>query len=92
MPYINQEQRDHLDKDIDHIVSILNSISGDRGLDGNVNYIITQIVNRAYNTPYANYKTLSKGVAAFECAKLEYYRRVMVPYEEEKIRIEGDVY
>jgi hypothetical protein len=31
-------------------------------------------------------------VGAIECCKLEFYRRVAVPYEERKIKTNGDVY
>jgi hypothetical protein len=92
MPYISHEQREHLDKDITNLVNTLVTISGDKGLDGCVNYVITRIVSKVYNTPYSNYAQKSNGIKAFECAKLEYYRRVMAPYEDTKIETEGDVY
>lgn len=31
-------------------------------------------------------------VGALECAKLELYRRIAIPYEEQKIQENGDVY
>lgn len=39
-----------------------------------------------------NYTMLNDVMGALESAKLEFYRRVVVPYEEEKIKENGDVY
>jgi hypothetical protein len=39
-----------------------------------------------------SYQTINDIVGALEGAKLEFYRRVAVPYEESKRRINGDVY
>jgi len=39
-----------------------------------------------------NYRNINELVGVFECAKLELYRRVASPYEDEKIQSNGDVY
>ena len=36
--------------------------------------------------------TIGDVVNAMECAKLEFYRRVAAPYEDTKIKENGDVY
>jgi len=38
-----------------------------------------------------SFKTLSDVITALECAKLEFYRREMAPYEDKKIEENGDV-
>ncbi len=38
------------------------------------------------------YTELNAAIGALECAKLELYRRVAVPYEDEKAVINGDVF
>ncbi|KKN16816.1 hypothetical protein LCGC14_0972010 [marine sediment metagenome] len=39
-----------------------------------------------------NYTELSAAIGDVECAKLEVYRRVLGPYEDEKITEHGDVF
>jgi hypothetical protein len=38
------------------------------------------------------YAHLNEAIGVLECAKLELYRRVAAPYEDEKITESGDVY
>jgi hypothetical protein len=38
------------------------------------------------------YAHLNEVIGALECAKLELYRRIAVPYEDQKITESGDVY
>ena len=38
------------------------------------------------------YTHVNEAVGVLECAKLELYRRVAAPYEDEKIAENGDVY
>lgn len=81
MPYISQDRR----KDIDH---------GERPQNaGELNYAITKLVD-AYlqDKGGIRYAHLNEVVGAMECAKLELYRRLAVPYEDLKIEEAGDVY
>ena len=41
--------------------------------------------------PYS-FQDLNELIGALECAKQELYRRVVAPYEEDKIEENGDVY
>jgi hypothetical protein len=57
-----------------------------------MNYIITKIVISLYaEEGFKNYESLSNGVKALECAKLEFYRRWVAPYEDKKIAENTDV-
>jgi len=48
---------------------------------------------KAYlRTKGISYQTFNDIIGALEGAKLEFYRRVVVRYEEEKIKANGDVY
>ena len=61
---------------------------------GELNFVLTRVCIR-YLEKHAkgiNYGTMSEVVGALECAKLEFSRRVMAPYEDKKIRLNGDVY
>lgn len=58
---------------------------------GELNYILTLIV-REYNNSLGGYQAVNDILGALEGAKLEFYRRVAAPYEDEKIKENGDVY
>ena len=85
MPYITPDARRRLD-------------GGDPPADaGELNYAVTGLVDdylarlatREGRTRYAH---LNEAVGVLECAKLELYRRIAAPYEDEKIAENGDVY
>lgn len=68
---------------------------------GGLNYQITQLVinyvkqNSATaggNPTGLNYTLLNEVIGALECAKQEFYRRAVVPYESQKIQDNGDLY
>lgn len=82
MPYIKQEQRDQISP---AVVNFCPENAGD------LNYVITVMIDnyiRTYGENYANYNEM---IGALECCKLEYYRRGISPYEDEKIKENGDV-
>jgi len=41
--------------------------------------------------PAMTFDSASKAITACECAKLEFYRRYVAPYEDKKIEENGDV-
>jgi hypothetical protein len=81
MPYIKQDRRDAIR-------------AGAKPLDaGELNFAITVLVD-AYlkDKGPIRYAHLNEVVGALDCAKLELYRRVAAPYEDQKIDENGDVY
>lgn len=58
---------------------------------GEYNYAITLVCLKMLG-PEPKYEDYSRVVAALECAKLEFYRRSVAPYEDKKIKENGDVY
>ncbi len=58
---------------------------------GELNYCFTKILEEYYFT-HKGYQGINDIVGALEGAKLEFYRRVAAPYEDEKMRANGDVY
>jgi hypothetical protein len=85
VPYVKQEARNRVD-------------SGEAPRDaGELNYAVTRLVD-AYLAAAAEqagrlrYAHVNEAVGVLECAKLELYRRVAAPYEDEKIAESGDVY
>jgi hypothetical protein len=85
MPYVNPEARARID-------------AGARPQDaGELNYAITRIVDAylgglAGEAGRLRYAHLNEAIGVLECAKLELYRRIAAPYEDEKIAESGDVY
>ena len=58
---------------------------------GELNYVFSVIVNE-YFKQHSNYQGINDIIGALEGAKLEFYRRVAAPYEDKKIKTNGDVY
>ena len=86
MPYIKQNKRKEFDvvgKSGHHPVM---------DVAGELNYEITLKCKKYLETHGKSYKTLNEIVGVLECAKLELYRRIAAPYEDEKIKENGDVY
>lgn len=81
MPYVDGEAREHLKQ------------GGEPRNAGELNYAITRIVDEYLVARGGlRYASLNEVVGALECAKLELYRRVAAPYEDEKVARSGDVY
>ena len=80
VPYIEKSRRAHID-------------GGQRPkVSGDLNYAITKLINNYIKDHGQSYMILNDVVGALECAKLELYRRVIGPYEDQKIEENGDVY
>ena len=57
---------------------------------GELNYVITKTIMEYYYN--GGYQEINDVLGALEGAKLEFYRRVVAPYEDTKIEENGDVY
>jgi hypothetical protein len=86
MPYIAQNRRDDMD-----MGELTPQTPGD------LNFAVTKVINdylqerTLYKDEYS-YVDLNDILGALEGAKMEFYRRVVVPYEEKKREKYGDVY
>lgn len=78
MPYVRPDQRKRLDPSIPTKLSV-----------GELNYLITRLLLAQGPNSYADYNAL---VGMLECCKLEFYRRAVAAYEDEKKELNGDVY
>ena len=64
----------------------------DQGIsNGDLNYLMTKLAHCYIRKHGESYNTLSDVIKAFECAKLEFYRRHVAPYEDRKIIQNGDI-
>jgi hypothetical protein len=80
LPYIKEHERDYYEP---HCPKAKNP--------GQLNFQITCLIKK-YLGDSLNYDYINDVMGALEGAKLEFYRRVAAPYEDEKIKINGDVY
>jgi hypothetical protein len=82
MPYISPERRKAFDNNqYEKVKSV-----------GELNYLITLLCINWTAEQGLSYKTLNDVVGVLECAKQEFYRKVVAPYEEEKEHENGSVY
>lgn len=54
--------------------------------------MISQTLNEYLKIKGLSYQTINACIGALECAKLELYRRIAAPYENQKIVDNSDVY
>lgn len=59
---------------------------------GELNYAITKLCLGYLGRMSPNYAVYNSIVGVLESAKLEFYRRAVATYEDEKIKENGDVY
>jgi len=80
MPYISDIEQTQL-------------LQGDDGpaTPGELNFLITKLCLE-YLGDNARYSDYNSVVGALECCKLEFYRRAVAPYEDVKIKENGDIY
>jgi len=57
-----------------------------------LNFKITKLLDNYLYHHGLSYITMNEIIGVMECAKLEFYRRIASPYEEKKIRENGDVF
>jgi hypothetical protein len=81
MPYITQDRRDLL-----YMGKIVPADAGE------LNYVITRALTEYISHHGVRYSKMNDVVGALEGAKLEFYRRVVAPYENQKRAEHGDVY
>lgn len=87
MPYVTQERRRQLDPLVDFIALKDADLSA-----GDLNYLITRLAITMMESKRRDYATANDIHGALDCAGKEFYRRVVAPYEDRKVALNGDVY
>ena len=59
---------------------------------GELNYVLTFKCLDYLGNEKLDYNMLNGIIGALECCKQEFYRRMGAPYEDTKIKLNGDVY
>ncbi|RLC68747.1 MAG: hypothetical protein DRH97_02160 [Chloroflexi bacterium] len=93
MPYIRQDKRDEFDTELDAFILKFLETGETESTAGRLNYSISRILGAILNDDERiSYARINELVGVLECAKIELYRRIAAPYEDDKSRINGDVY
>jgi hypothetical protein len=87
MPYIKQSERKQFEKILGYLTKDFYKIGV-----GELNYLITMICKFYLKSNGESYRIYNDIMGALTCAKLELYRRKASPYEDSKIKANGDVY
>lgn len=91
MPYVDAESRIKcLANGLPQLIEMLKEATKDgKENNGIVVYAIYKMMQAIYGK--GRFEVKSNALKVLSSAELEYYRRIMGPYEDEKIRINGDV-
>ena len=92
MPYVAEKWKYKYQKCLENLAfRLVEDTGGGRENSGVVVYAIYLLLKRIYGREASDFEVKSNALKVLESAKLEFYRRIIVPYEEEKIKINGDV-
>jgi len=99
MPYIKPEDRDRadyeisIDANVQELSDAIKWIADDDNtkLSGLCNYTITQLLAKSLKGDGWRYDKINTAIGVLECAKLEMYRRLAAPYEDNCIQKNGDI-
>jgi hypothetical protein len=84
MPYITQDRRRILDNRLREVSDVVESV-------GEANYTITKLLLGVLPKE-PSYTDFNAVIGVLESAKLEFYRRQVAAYEDQKRAENGDVY
>jgi hypothetical protein len=87
MPYITMDQRLEIDNEIQSM-----GLSWFPQNAGELNYLVSRFIANYLEENGLKYANCNEMIGALECAKLELYRVMIGPYEDEKIAENGGVY
>ena len=77
MPYIEPEKRDKFKNILSHLACMNLSI-------GEINYFISAFLHDLILKRGCCYAMLNSIIGMLECAKQEFYRQIVAPYEDKK--------
>ena len=93
MPYIREDKRKQIESELDQLVIKFLETQDEGGTAGRLNYVISSMIGAILkNDRLLSYARINELIGVLECAKMELYRRVATPYEDDKSRLNGDVY
>ena len=84
-----------MDNLITDLVETLRELAGESAQAGDLNYAISELLVKALDLESdPRYNRINRAVGVLECVKLEFYRRLAVPYENSAMDKEdaGDIH
>ncbi len=87
MPYIKADQRPAIDELVKPLIDHLKSIPLE-DQDGSLNYAVTKIIKNVYPQKYFHF---NRALGVLTAIIQELYRKIVGPYEDTKIKENGDV-
>jgi hypothetical protein len=87
MPYIGKNKRPEIDALLNPLIEYLESQKMEE-IDGELNYVMSRLLKDVYPPKYFNF---NRAMGVLESVKQEFYRRHVAPYEEGKIKENGDI-
>lgn len=88
MPYINQNSRQKYNLIVDELYAALDK----NGIKpGDLNYCISRLL-WSFFIKQSSYTLANSIIGMLECVKLEFYRRHVSFYENEKLEENGDIF
>lgn len=87
MPYIPKEKREPLDPLIAKLIQELEKLPIEKQ-DGALNYVVTKILRSVYPESYFH---LNRAVGVLSAIQAEYFDKVVKPYEDKKLKENGDI-
>jgi hypothetical protein len=87
MPYIPDTQRNDIHNDL-----LADGLGFCPENAAELNYIVSELINNFLTVQGLTYSNINEMMGALECCKLELYRVVAAPYEEDKMEENGVVY
>ena len=88
MPYVIQEIRPDLEKFVTPIVDAMSCL--DTKTDGKLVYIFCRVIYQIYGR--GDFSILGRGKLVLDESKDEYRRKVIVPHEDKKCELNGEVF
>ncbi len=87
MPYIKSEDRPKLDSLMDPLIDHIKTLPLEEQ-DGALNYVITRMLKSIYPSRYFHF---NRALGVLAAVTQEWYRVIVGPYEDVKIRENGQV-
>lgn len=89
MPYVVQEHRRPFIPYLESLLIELNALGRE---DGDINFVITWLLDRFYNLRETRYSKIKDAEGTLVCVALELYRRRAAEWEDKKRDENGEVY
>lgn len=88
MPYINRSERQQYQNILNELSAMVPKDPKQR--PGHMNYIVSLLINKVYGDSmrYADHNEVT---GFLTCLQQEFYRRFTAPYEDDKIKEQGDL-